>query len=142
MKQKKNTLKDYKKNIVIGGRAHMSNKLEEFKDSVKEFLNNNKEKIILISGCCLVAVGSGLVIDDIKQRNCVKCLTTKNFEQRKQIKQLNFQNLMMSKKIEDLENMCLKKDNFFKKFISDGTKRGDPECARQLCYRKQYLKSR
>ena len=42
-----------------------------------------------------------------------------------------------TKRIETLENLCLKKDNFFKKFISDGTKRGDSECARQLASRKK-----
>lgn len=101
------------------------NKLETLKCSTKEFWNNHKDRIIFWGKCCAVAAVSLLIIDDINQRSINKNLSNK----------IHIQN----KRIENLKNICTEKDNFFKKFISAGTRRGDSECARQLRYRRQYL---
>lgn len=115
-------------------------KITKMKYWTINFLKKNKSKIFIASEIGLSVIVVALVVDDINQRNNVKKLTEKIFTQKSKIKYLYEQNSTKTRRIETLENFCMKKDNFFKKFISDGTKRGDSECARQLAYRKQYIK--
>lgn len=115
-------------------------KITKMKYWTINFLKKNKSKIFIASEIGLSVIVVALVVDDINQRNNVKKLTEKIFTQKSKIKYLYEQNSTKTRRIETLENFCMKKDNFFNKFISDGTKRGDSECARQLAYRKQYIK--
>lgn len=126
--------------IISSEEKNTNNKLTQIKNFTKAFWNNNKNKILFVGGCGLVIAGTALAIDNVHQREYVKSLSEKVFNQKNKIKYLYKQNNIKNKRIETLKNMCIKKDNFFKKFISDGTRRGDPECARQLAYRKQYIK--
>ncbi len=114
-------------------------KITEFKDKSVIFLRKHKNKILLISGIGVSIVVTALTADNIAQRKNNKILSNIIVKQKNKIKYLYKLNNSKTKRIETLENLCLKKDNFFKKFISDGTKRGDSECARQLAYRKQYI---
>lgn len=114
-------------------------KITEFKDKSVVFLRKNKNKILLISGIGVSILVTALTADNIAQRKNNKILSNIIVKQKNKIKYLYKLNNSKTKRIETLENLCLKKDNFFKKFISDGTKRGDSECARQLAYRKQYI---
>ena len=105
-----------------------NNTITKIKNYYTKFWKNNKEKILVIGGIVVTAIGTALVIDHINQRKFAKIILY-----------LHNQNKIKDKRIEILENMCLEKEKFFKKFISDGTRRGDPECARQLAYRRQYF---
>lgn len=114
-------------------------KITEIKDKSVVFLRKHKNKILLISGIGVSILVTALTADNIAQRKNNKILSNIIVKQKNKIKYLYKLNNSKTKRIETLENLCLKKDNFFKKFISDGTKRGDSECARQLAYRKQFI---
>lgn len=114
-------------------------KISEIKDKSVKFLKKHKNKILFISGIGISILVTALTVDNITQRKNVEVLSDTIVKQKSKIKYLYKLNNSKNKRIETLENLCLKKDNFFKKFISDGTKRGDSECARQLAYRKQFV---
>lgn len=126
--------------IIVQENNESNNALNKIKKSTKMFWNKNKNIIIFVGGCCIVIAGTVLTIDNVKQRKLAKELSEKVFNQKNKINYLYKQNSIKDKRIKSLEKMCIDKDNFFKRFISDGTRRGDSECARQLAYRKQYLK--
>lgn len=126
--------------IILQENNESTNTINKIKKSAKMFWNKNKNKIIFVGGCCIVVAGTVLTIDNVKQRKLVKELSEKVINQKNKINYLYKQESIKDKRIKFLEKMCIEKDNFFKRFISDGTRRGDSECARQLAYRKQYLK--
>ena len=43
-------------------------------------------------------------------------------------------------RIKQLEDLCAEKDEYFLSAISDGMRHGSSDAARQMAYRKQYLK--
>jgi len=104
-----------------------------------EFWRDNKKKLLVIGGIGVTVVGTALAIDNVNQRQYIKALTEKVLNQKNKMKYLYKQNNIKNKRIEVLENMCMQKDKFFKKFISEGTRRGNSECARQLAYRRVYI---
>lgn len=114
-------------------------KIAEIKDKSVKFLKKHKNKILFVSGIGISILVTTLTVDNIKQRKNLEVLSDTIVKQKSKIKCLYELNNSKNKWIETLENLCLKKDDFFKKFISDGTKRGDSECARQLAYRKQVV---
>lgn len=126
--------------IILQENNESTNTINKIKKSAKMFWNKNKNKIIFVGGCFIVVAGTVLTIDNVKQRKLVKELSEKVINQKNKINYLYKQESIKDKRIKFLEKMCIEKDNFFKRFISDGTRRGDSECARQLAYRKQYLK--
>lgn len=126
-------------NQTNGSKNTFDCKITEFKDKSVIFLRKHKNKILLISGIGVSILVTALTADNIAQRKNNQILSNIIVKQKNKIKYLYKLNNRKTKRIETLENLCLKKDNFFKKFISDGTKRGDSECARQLAYRKQFI---
>ena len=43
-------------------------------------------------------------------------------------------------RIKQLEDLCAEKDEYYLSAISDGMRHGSSDAARQMAYRKQYLK--
>lgn len=123
--------------IIVQENNESNNTLNKIKKSAKMFWHKNN--FIFMGRCCILIVGTVLTINIVKQRKYVKELSQKVFNQKNKINYLYKQNSMKDKRIKYLEKMCVDKDNFFKRFISDGTRRGDSECAKQLAYRKHYL---
>ena len=119
------------------------NTINKIKGSTKIFWNKNKDKIIFLGRCCIIVAGTILIFDDVNQRKYAKelpSLKKDNIELLKELRNQKNENNYLRMQNIAVTKMNENKDNFFKRFISEGTRRGDSECARQLAYRKQYLK--
>lgn len=89
---------------------------------IKTFYNNHKEEIYI--GTTAILIG-GLMY-----------LGVKNHQQGNLIKSLNAAGVAKDNRINDLINLCLEKDEYYKKMMSEAFRHGSSEGARQMAYRR------
>lgn len=59
-----------------------------------------------------------------------------------EIERLLKENKAQKRRIRELENLCEKKDSFFKELMSDGMRHGSPLAAKHMADRREYLKGK
>ena len=92
-------------------------------DWIKKHENEIKTAAIPIGGAALIAFGY-LIGNNSKENVNLK------------ISKLKLDNLLLTSRINDLEQLCFEKDSVMNKVMSDGFRHGSPESARQMAYKR------
>ena len=119
-------------------------KIESLKFKTKDFLYRNKGRIKTCAkiGGTVIAIGTGvfLIIDNRKLTIDNKKLIIDNAKKEDIINCMKDTIMAKNGKIEELKDLCKRKDAYMCRLISKLLRQGSREGGREMAHRKQYLK--
>lgn len=98
--------------------------------SIKEWIKRNKRPIIVIGSIAVATTGAVVIAVLLNDKAMLK----------KEIEQLQLDNLMKEIEKQELVELCERKDTVMNSVISEGLRYGSPLAAQQMAFKK-YLKT-